>query len=69
MLRLTVFEIFAVKWAKFRSRIPDLEDPWGHRPQQGRRPVRNRHVQPCKISRRSVPDREKNSKLSTWHGE
>jgi len=33
-LRLTVFEIFAVKWLKFEPKISDLGDPWGHRPQK-----------------------------------
>ena len=32
-LRLTVFEIFAVKWPKFSPNISDLGRPWGHCPQ------------------------------------
>jgi len=35
-LRLTVFEIFAVKWLKFEPKISDLGDPWGHRPLRGK---------------------------------
>ena len=33
-MRLTVFEIFAVKWPKFRPKISDLGIP-GVRPQRG----------------------------------
>jgi len=34
-LRLTIFEIFAVKWPTFRPKIVDLGFLWGHRPKRG----------------------------------
>jgi len=34
-LRLTVFEMFAVKWPKFRPKISDLGDPLGAPPPKG----------------------------------
>jgi len=54
-LRLTVFEIFAVKWPKFKPKISDFGDPLGHRHQKERKAARDRYVPSCKISRRSVP--------------
>ena len=54
-LRLTVFEIFAVKRPKFRPQISHLGDSLGHRPQKGRRPVLDRYVPLRKISRCLVP--------------
>ena len=69
-LRLTVFEIFEVKWPQFR---PKLRICGVVPPQKARRSVQDRYVPSCKISCRSVslsprhlqPDTEKNSKCST----
>ena len=48
-LRLAVFEIFAVKWSKFRPKISDLRIPGRYRPQKGRRSVRDRYVHRAKF--------------------
>jgi len=54
-LRLTVFEIFAVKWLRFKPKILDFGYTPGAPPQKGRRPARDRYVPSCQISRRLVP--------------
>jgi len=47
-LRLTVFEIFGVKWPKFRPKISRLGIPWSP-PQKKKRPALDWCVPSCKI--------------------